>query len=223
MSDHWQLGIESSVPQASIALLRGGEVVAERQIQAQQNHSAVLIEPLAEVLEALPEGPKLAEVVVATGPGSYNGARVGIAVGQGIALIYGCPTGGIPSLEAIGEVQAGGPCLAIGDARRGTFFTIGLSGGRIQGEPELTDAHEEFVRRVEQAVADGAFVFSLEEIGRLRLPEELAEKVVLATPEARLAVAVWEGCEESAREKLRNLPPQPYYLRPPNITQAKKR
>jgi tRNA threonylcarbamoyladenosine biosynthesis protein TsaB len=222
VSDIWQLGIESSAPTASLVLLRNGAVVLQRVVEAEQNHSAVLISPLAEVLEALPAGEKLAEVVVATGPGSYNGARVGIAAGQGIALIHECATVGVPSLEAIEMVRAGGPCLAVGDARRGAFFTIPMAKGLVQAEPTLLE-HEEFVSQISAAAAEGAWVFCLEAVARLRLPEELAAQITVATPEARLAVAAWEARDEEGREQLRNTPLQPFYLRPPNITEPKKR
>ena len=222
MPEDWILGIESTAPRGSLVLVRGDEEVASTEIEARPNHSAVLGPALAEVLAALPDGARLAEIVVATGPGSYNGARVGIAAGQGAALVHGCATVGIPSLEAVAEVRSGRPALAVGDARRASFFAVPLDQGMIAGAAELMAAAE-FEERVRGAVAEGRWVFSLEEPERLPLPADLAGEVDLATPEARLAVAAWSDRSRDERERLRQIPPQPYYLRPPHITKAKAR
>ena len=222
MSDTWQLGIESSAPRASLALVRNGSLVAERVVEASRNHSTVLGAPLAEVLAELPEREALAEVVIATGPGSYNGARVGIAAGQGVALVHGCAAVGLPSLEAVPQVREGGSGLALGDARRGSFFVLALEGGRVRGEPELLE-HEAFLRRAETAREEGAWLCSLEDPARLRLPGALEREVRWATPEARLVLAAWDSRSSVERDRLRETPPQPFYLRPPHITEPRKR
>lgn len=222
MSAEWQLGIESTAPRGSIVLVRGGEVVAGAEFEAQPNHSAVLSASLAEVLGALPAGARLSGVVVATGPGSYNGARVGIAAGQGVAVVHGCATVGLPSLEAVDEVRQGRAALAVGDARRGTVFAVPLENGQVSGEPKLLSSAD-WIEEVRGAVREERWIFSLEEIDRLPLPEDLAEAVHFARPQARLAVASWNARSEAVRERLRQTPPQPYYLRPPHITKAKAR
>ena len=132
--------------------------------------------PLGEALEGIPEGEGLGIVVIGTGPGSYNGARVAIAAGQGIGMVRGCAAVGVSSLEALETTRAGGRCLAVGDARRGTMFAVRLEEGKVVGEAELLEA-EDLVSRVEAAVEEGYGVVTLEDVGRLLLPEGLEKAV----------------------------------------------
>jgi tRNA threonylcarbamoyladenosine biosynthesis protein TsaB len=62
---------------------------------------------------------------VATGPGSFSGIRVGLAMVKGMALALGKPVAGVSTLEvlaweALQEGQAGIPVI---DARRGQIYT----------------------------------------------------------------------------------------------------
>jgi tRNA threonylcarbamoyl adenosine modification protein YeaZ len=214
VSDEWRLGIESSAGKAAVALCRGRELVAEEALPAAFNHSAVMMGPLTSVLDALPGGEELSGVLVGTGPGSYNGARVGIAAGQGVAVFHGCPVLGICSLEAVAPVREGESCLAVGDARRGTFFAIPLVGGRIAGRVELLDRASWLARL--DAWKD--LLLTLEEPGRLKLPPRLATRVELVAPEASLLVAAWDGKDEEERTRLAAVAPEPFYLREPYVT-----
>ncbi len=213
----WQLAIESSAPEASVVLGCDGELVYERSVAAGRRPSEVLMEPLQEALARVPEGGRIGVVLMGTGPGSYNGARVGIAAGQGVALVHGCGAAGLCSLEAVGVVRGGGRCLAVGDARRGTFFAVPLENGRLAGETELLE-HEAFVRRVEAAAGDGVRLFGFEAVGRLGLPEELGSAVAVVVPEARLVLEAWRAKADEDQERLMAVPPQPFYLREPYVT-----
>lgn len=213
----WQLAIESSAPESSVALGRDGDLVFAQSVAAGRRPSEVLMQPLQEALDHVPEGERIGMVVLGTGPGSYNGARVGIAAGQGVALVHGCVTAGLCSLEAVGVVQGGGACLALGDARRGSYFAVSLLGGALAGETELLE-HDAFVRRVEGAAEGGESLFSFEGVERLGLPEELAAVVAVVVPEARLVLRAWREKSDEDRERLTAVPPQPFYLREPYVT-----
>lgn len=215
------LAIESSASRASVALgcvasdAVGTELIFEAEVDAGRRQSEVLIGPVQEAVDALGDEP-LAVVVVGTGPGSYNGARVGIACGQGIALVHDCPVVGVTSLEALGPVRSMDPCLALGDARRGTFFTASLRDGELSADPDLLD-HERFVKKAAEAAAH-AHLLTLEEPSRLRLPEDLAGQVQQVAPSAPLLLDAWVAMKADRRAVLLQTPPQPFYLRPPHIT-----
>ena len=93
------LAIETSVPEASIALWSDGAWLFEAEFVSDRNHNSMVFEPLAQAL-ALLEGRELSTVLVGTGPGSYSGTRIGIAAAQGLAIAKSCPAAGIGSIAA---------------------------------------------------------------------------------------------------------------------------
>ncbi|MCW1922578.1 tRNA (adenosine(37)-N6)-threonylcarbamoyltransferase complex dimerization subunit type 1 TsaB [Luteolibacter arcticus] len=213
MPDAARLFIESSTPRASLALLRGSEVVFEETFTGDRSHNALLFAPLERALAGLEPGQSLAEVVIGTGPGSYSGTRVGIAAGQGVALVHRCPAVGLSSLLAVPSAKPG--ALAVGDARRGSAWRAGFG-----GEPELCGV-EELTEEIRGVLKGGAAVFSLEPVGKVGLPEELAAEVLLEQPTAALLAKAWLARSSEERLKLAALPVQPAYLRPPHVTVAK--
>ena len=208
-----RLFIESSTPRASLALLRGSEVVFEESFAGDRSHNAQLFAPLERALARLQPGEKLAGVVIGTGPGSYSGTRVGIAAGQGVALVHGCPAAGLSSLVAVPSA-AGGPALAVGDARRGSGWRAPIKDGRLVSGPELCGVAE-LVEEVRAAREAGRAVFSLEPVGQIGL------EVTVEQPDAVRLAAAWLALDEAARGELEALPPQPAYLRPPHVTIGK--
>ena len=203
------LAIETSTTHASLALWRGGEIVFEDGFESDRHHHALLFGPLERALDVLGEDG-LGEVIVGSGPGSYSGTRVGIAAAQGVALVHGCAAVGLASLLAAG-VREG---LAVGDARRGSAWRARVTAGRIPeakliGLPELA----------EELRGNGAAeVFSFEDVDRLALGATVTRRV----PTARGLIDAWLSLDEGKREELRSVPPQPVYLRPPHITEAKR-
>lgn len=214
------MAIESSATHGSVALGCAGTIVAEVQVEAGRRQSEVLLGPLGEILNEA-RGEPVTGVVVGTGPGSYNGARVGIAAGQGVALVHGCPVAGLPSLEAIPAGRDDAACLAVGDARRGTFFTLELREGRLSPEPDLLES-EEFLQRLRAGLAGGKRIVTLESPTRLPLPEDLAGRVELQVPTARLLLEAWWARSPAEQEAVTAIPPEPYYLRPPHITKPRR-
>lgn len=204
----WLLAIESSTCRASIALMSGDEVIFSGGFESDRNHNALLFEPLQEALGLLGDA-KLEQVVIGTGPGSYSGTRVGIAAGQGVALVHGCPAVGLSSLLATPR-KAG---VAIGDARRGSAWWAEL--GQGLPKPELIDTAQ-----LAPLLAGRDGVFSFEDVSRLGLPADL--RVAQPMPTAVDLARAWLGLDEAVRAEISTEPPQPEYLRPPHITEAKK-
>jgi tRNA threonylcarbamoyl adenosine modification protein YeaZ len=203
------LSIESSTPRASLALLRDSKVIYEGGFESDRNHNSMLFVPLQRAVAALGV-EKLDAVVIGTGPGSYSGTRVGIAAGQGVAMVHGCPAVGLSSLLAAGITQG----TAIGDARRGCAWWADIRSGELP-EPELVPNAGLLGK-----LGGSGELFSFEEVGKLGLPESTL--VSSQGPDAvRLGLA-WLGLSEGLQEQLRAEIPQPAYLRPPHVTMAKK-
>jgi tRNA threonylcarbamoyladenosine biosynthesis protein TsaB len=220
MSDRFTLILETSTPYASLAGIESDGRMWQREFTSDRSHNAVLFGPLQEVLDGR-ETQEIGLVLVGSGPGSYSGTRVGIAAAQGVAIAAGCPAVAIPSILAVPSAMAGNECLAIGDARRGNYWTAGVGSAKTSTEPELTDAEglEDIVR---QAIADGAVVFSFEDSARFPLSPALLSQVRLEFPSAERLWQVWENSSLSFRQRWMAQSPQPIYLKPPHITPAKR-
>ncbi len=204
--------IETSTEAASIALAVDGEIVAERGFVSDRRHNALLFEPLAEIME-IHGGKYFDAVFVGSGPGSYSGTRVGIAAAQGAALVAGCDAVAVPSILAVPEALAGGKCLAVGDARRGSFWFAHIGAGRLLDGPILTDAIG-LDSAVGQAREAGVSVFSMD---RFRDRE-----ISFALPTASGLWQAWQNATPQDRAIWVGRIPQPIYLAPPHITASKK-
>jgi tRNA threonylcarbamoyladenosine biosynthesis protein TsaB len=125
------LGIETSTRRGSVALFDGGRVVLALEHEKPNAHAEKLL-PLVVRLFAESGVPKtsLERVAVGTGPGSFTGLRVGIALGEGIALGIGVPLVGVGSLEALARAPEGArPRIAALDAGRGELFIAAYGAG----------------------------------------------------------------------------------------------
>lgn len=203
------LAIESSTPHASLVAMIEGEVIYEGSCVSDRHHNSLIFEPLQAAVEAL-EGHRIDEVVIGTGPGSYSGTRVGISVGQGVAMVHECPAVGLSSLLAAGFDEA----TAIGDARRGSGWFAKVNRSYLP-EPQLIPMED-----LASAVESSKILFSFEPADRFRFPGSIA--IEEAVPTARRLAEAWQALPESAKAALRAEPPQPAYLKPPHITEAKK-
>jgi tRNA threonylcarbamoyl adenosine modification protein YeaZ len=215
--DAARLFVESSTPRASLALLRGDLVLHDEEFTGDRSHNALLFAPLERALACLEAGETLAEVVIGTGPGSYSGTRVGIAAGQGVALVHACPAVGLSSLLAVPGATSG--ALAIGDARRGSGWRATLDGSGLV-TPALCSLAE-LAEEVAQALAGGRRVFSLEPIAALGLAEEIAGRIERLQPRAIDLARAWRSLDFEASQGVAAQPVQPAYLRPPHVTTAK--
>lgn len=220
MSGTSTLIFETSTPHASLAVFGPDGRLEQREFTSDRSHNSVLFSPLAELLAAR-EGGDITLVLVGSGPGSYSGTRVGIAAAQGVAIASGCPAVAVPSILAVPSARDGAACLAIGDARRGSFWTARMEKSALLAEPELTDAVGlEMI--VLESVAAGIAVISFEDSARFPLPAELRRQVRLEFPSAQRLWQAWQATTPGTRDRWTSQPPQPIYLKPPHITPAKR-
>jgi len=96
------LGIDSSTPGCSVALLNNDTIVAERIADPHPSYSKYLLQMVDQVLK---EGKsRLNDVdgfAVTIGPGSFTGLRIGVSLIKGFVLATEKPFVGINSLEAM--------------------------------------------------------------------------------------------------------------------------
>jgi len=96
------LGIDSSTPGCSVALLNNDTIVAERIADPKPSYSKYLLQMVDQVLT---EGKSRLDDVdgfaVTIGPGSFTGLRIGVSLLKGFVLATEKPFVGINSLEAM--------------------------------------------------------------------------------------------------------------------------
>jgi tRNA threonylcarbamoyl adenosine modification protein YeaZ len=220
VSARFTLILETTTPEASLAVAADDGFFTGREFQSDRHHNALLFGPLAELLAGVAVG-SVGRVLVGSGPGSYSGTRVGIAAAQGVALAAGCPVVAVPSPVAVPLAAQGGGCLFLGDARRGAFWTARVDGGRLVSAPALTDAAG-LRERVEAALAAGHTLATMEEITRFSLLGDLGGEIRQEIPTAAGLWRAWQRADEAERGAWAAAPPQPIYLKPPHITVPKR-
>jgi tRNA threonylcarbamoyladenosine biosynthesis protein TsaB len=116
------LGIDSSVPQGSVALLENDQIISEKLLdKSSRNHSDGLLKMVDEVLSE--SEYRLRDIdgfSVTCGPGSFTGLRVGVSLVKGFALATEKPALGVGTLEALSASikPTDRPICAILDARK---------------------------------------------------------------------------------------------------------
>ena len=144
------LALDASTYVGSVAVLRGDEVVAERDAPMRGRDAERLMPAVAAALaEAAVPPATVGRVVCGGGPGSFTSLRIAGAIAKGIALAAACPLLEVPSLLllAAGRRPAlpAGKYLALLDAMRGEVYAAeveapGAAGAWRIGETRLLAA-----------------------------------------------------------------------------------
>jgi tRNA threonylcarbamoyladenosine biosynthesis protein TsaB len=133
----WLLAIDSSSEQASLALSDGARV-AETTWIAGRDQTATLLAEIDCLFSLMHTGVAgLAAVAVATGPGMFNGLRVGMSIAKGFVLGLDVPLIGVATLDvaAYPYAQLGLPVLAVVAAGRGRLVWAEYRGSRQSSRP----------------------------------------------------------------------------------------
>ena len=115
------LAIDSSTEQAGVGLFDGVRA-AELSWVAGRTQTASLLGQVHHLLTLCGlAAADLGAIAVATGPGTFNGLRVGIGVAKGLVLGLGVPLLGVPTLAAaaLPYAAAGRPVVPVVAAGRG--------------------------------------------------------------------------------------------------------
>ena len=113
------LAFDTATDLATSALVADGVTLGERTTRPQS-----LLADVDALLAAAGVVPAdLTGIVVGTGPGSFTGTRIGLAVARGLALSLDLPVAGVSTLAALAAGTEG--AFPVVDARRGEVFVPG--------------------------------------------------------------------------------------------------
>jgi tRNA threonylcarbamoyladenosine biosynthesis protein TsaB len=225
-----QLAIDTSTEYAGLALMRDSEVLAEMTWRCGLNHTVELYPHLDFLMKSANAQMKdLDCIIVALGPGSFNGLRVGVSAAKGLALNLNIPIIGIGTLEAISyqHAETGLPVCAILNAGREEIATATYQlkprkgWSKIQSDRLITPA------MLAQAVKEiTLFCGEIKPAVAQQLKKLLKSKAVIPAPAAQLRRAFFLaelGSQRQASGQFDNLSTlQPVYLRRPPITERRK-
>ncbi len=100
------LAIDSATRQMGLALHDGETLIAEQTWRIGRQHNELLAPSIQQMLDACDVSvDDLSALAVATGPGSYTGLRIGIALAKGMAAARQLPLIGVSTLDALAVGQ----------------------------------------------------------------------------------------------------------------------
>ncbi len=134
----------------------------------------------------------LEQILVGTGPGSYNSLRASIAAAWGLARARGASLKGIPSIFGYDEREY----FVIGDARAGQWFFAHIRDGKLESPIALLSPEQASAR-----LAIGLPIFST---------SPLLDTACYEAPQARFL----------PQHPDQTGPAEPIYLKPPHITKS---
>ena len=223
------LALDSATGACSVALWHDGGIVARRFAVMDRGQSEVLIPMAQEVLaEAGADFPSIDVFAVTTGPGAFTGLRIGLAAAKGMALASGRPLVGVSTFEAVAcgvpaEERGGCPVLVAVESRREDIFVQLF-------DRELISAGEARAVRPESLVLpETPVLVAGDGAARVRLAIEAAGSIGPAVrTDVRFAsgagfpdaadIARLVALRGDGSGAVQAAPPQPFYLRPPDVT-----
>ncbi|MBF0469118.1 MAG: tRNA (adenosine(37)-N6)-threonylcarbamoyltransferase complex dimerization subunit type 1 TsaB [Desulfamplus sp.] len=143
------LAVDTAEQSCSIALVKDHVPICEEFCLSRQTHSRTLMDMIVHIVETR-AGLTINDMdafVVACGPGSFTGLRIGISIVKGLACATSKPSAGISSLDGIAFqfLASSVPVCVMMDARRGEVYSAVYNfknGSLIQKSTEIVASPE---------------------------------------------------------------------------------
>lgn len=214
------LGLDTATSGCSAALWDEGRITARRAEPMARGQAEALVPMVEAVLADAGVGfADLDRIAVTVGPGAFTGLRIALAAARGFALAAGLPVIGLTTFEvlahAIPQAERHGRAVLVAvDSRRAEpFLQLFDAALAPLGEPVLLTP-----AAVPAWLPDGPLLVAGDGAGLLAAVLAGRPEVAFAAgpglPDAAVAAAL-------GAQRAEGLPPQPLYLRPPDITLPK--
>ena len=145
------LAIDTSTNVLGVGLASEEKIIGEYITNIKRNHSTRVLPAIEYMLNDVGYAfQDLDKIVVAEGPGSYTGLRIGVTIGKTLAWTLQIPLSGVSSLKAMAASAHYFPgyLAPLMDARRGNIFT-GLY--RYEGEKLIQVIEDQHIAAEEWA------------------------------------------------------------------------
>lgn len=213
------LAIDTSNQSLGVALLEGDRLIAHLTTNIAKNHSEWLMPAINQLMEEIQLTPdELEKIIVAKGPGSYTGVRIGLSTAKSMAWALDIPIIGVSSLEVLawqGRFFHGYVCPFF-DARRGMVYT-GLyrwkNDRMVSVEPDINILMDEWLTKLTAYQEDILFLSPDIETYQTAILQKMGGRAVI--PDGPFGIAnashlAWAGMHKQA-ESVHHLTPS--YLR----------
>ncbi len=153
------LAIDCSSSVMKLGLQFGGDRLVKSVIPAEQAHGALIMKGIAQLLQSANcSVSDINAIVVATGPGSFTGLRIGIAAAKGMASALNIPVVGVSLLE-LAEYKLAGigkNVKVVLPFKKGAYFVAALKDGKIDEKSVVAVTFNELAQH-----ANGSLVASM--------------------------------------------------------------
>lgn len=96
------LAIDTSNQVLGVAVLSAGQIIGEMVTSVKKNQTSRLMPAIHQLMKDIEMVPnQLDKIVVAKGPGSYTGVRIGVTTAKSLAWSLSIPVVGVSSLEVL--------------------------------------------------------------------------------------------------------------------------
>jgi tRNA threonylcarbamoyl adenosine modification protein YeaZ len=222
-----ELAIDTSSSIASVALSHKGEVLASLTWQTARNHTTELLPNLVCLLQQAKVAlGSVGVIIVAKGPGSFNGLRVGISTAKGLASALNIPLLGVNTLEteAYPFAFTGLPLRPIHKAGREEIATALYRQKANEWqclEAENLTTVKVLCRRIKQKTL---FCGEIPPDIISEVQQNLGKQAIISQSNSlsrasSLVILGWRKLNKGEQDDPVTL--QPLYLRPPHITKPK--
>jgi tRNA threonylcarbamoyl adenosine modification protein YeaZ len=202
------LALDTATQAVTVAVHDGERVLAESSVIDPLRHAELLAPGIERALrDAGVVVGDLTGIAVGVGPGPFTGLRVGVVTARTMSLALGIPVYGVCTLDVIAAaVDSAGPFVVATDARRKEVYWARYAHPRQrESQPAVNRP------------ADVATPLPVAGHGAVMYPDAFPAQVAPEFPAAgELAALVVSGAVAA-------LPPEPLYLRRPDVAEPAQR
>lgn len=193
------LAIDTSNQTLAVALCEDQKLLGQIQTTINKNHSTTLMPAIEFLMQQLKIAPsELKRIVVAKGPGSYTGLRIGVTTAKTLAYTLDCELVGISSLKTLAAncVDRKELIIPLFDARRNNVYAAVYQWQNGVLQTVMADCHIAFDQLMNQ-FKDQEVFFVGEDVQKFK------EQIINSMPNA--TINTWEAWQYPQASQLAQL------------------